>query len=465
MRAYIEAPEPEDTDVDLHLLSSLEPLSLITRGHHELEAAIEPGSYHLILDSYADESGEYPGPYHLWVEFERLNLGTQEDPILLSAGPLMLPFAYSDHRDTHDARSDQFDRYPPNNVDESGPEFIYSFSVMEEVRFSASIRMPEPGNTDIDLHLLDSLAPLNLLQRNNSTLSLVIPPGSYYLIMDTYAGGGQPRLGPYELMISISEPNPNAEGYFNDYILRAVEHLNEHYSLLGYDSAVLTHDIPYGEFGEISRSGGARTMCVAAVMEVILTAINLYAEESGDETVFDFLPKRSWERLGADDIKAHLWVNHELGSRGTGDALRNFGMGELIPFEELRPGGFVNLNRSNGTGHAVVFLSFIDEEGTEHLTYNEEVIGFRYFSAQGRFDVGEGGLDYRYAIFQEFGSPPMPGRRDINIIRSDDPLYLNTGMMWSPEHWTALRHKKAGGVDEDLSSFDAEYFNGETVDD
>jgi hypothetical protein len=227
---------------------------------------------------------------------------------------------------------------------------------------------------------------------------------------------------------------------FNDYILRAVEHLYGNYRLLGYDAAVLTHDVEYGSYGMIERTGGGRTMCVAAMMEVILTAMQLYAADTGDDSVWDFLPKESWERLNSNCIKAHLWVNYELKSGGTGDALRTFGMGENVPFRELRPGSFVNLNRENGTGHAVVFLSHIDVNGTESESWNEAMIGFRYFSSQGGYEPGTGGLDYRYAIFvtdeyEQDGYPPMPYKRDLRVIYSENPSYLNTGIMWHPDHW------------------------------
>lgn len=147
-----------------------------------------------------------------------------------------------------------------------------------------------------------------------------------------------------------------------------------------------------------------KTMCVAAVLEVILTAMNIYAEDTGDTTVYDYLPISSWQRLGSNDIRGHIWVNHEYNSYGTADALRNFDIGENVSFEQLKPGGFVNINRTTGTDHAVVFIAFVDVDGNEYDTYPDDakIIGFKYFSSQGRYDYGSGGLDYRYAIFSEY---------------------------------------------------------------
>ena len=74
---------------------------------------------------------------------------------------------------------------------------------------------------------------------------------------------------------------------------------------------------------------------VAAVMEVMLVAMQLYAEDTGDRSVWSFLPVESWQTLHSHHIKAHIWVNHSLNSYGTADALVHFGMGETVPFEQL----------------------------------------------------------------------------------------------------------------------------------
>jgi len=403
-------------------------------------------------------------------------VGTPEDPIVIPCGAL--PCVYEDSRDTNDAPSDRFDTYPPNTLDESGPEFVYRFTIDEEVRVSAGIDFPEPDGTDVDLHLLSSLDPLTLIARDHHSVYAVLQPGTYFLVLDTYVNaGGEELKGPYHLHVSIRARQIDADQYFNHYIIEAVDYLYANYGLLGYDSAALTHDIEYGGYGFVEATDPPRTMCVAAVMEVILAAMQLYAGDTGDTSVWDFLPIVSWQRLGADDIRGHIWVNHELGTWGTADALVNFGMGETIVFEELLPGSVINVNRLSGTGHAVVFLGYIDEQGIEYETYHDDVIGFRYFSSQGGYDTGAGGLDYRYAIFatdeyEQNGYPTMPYKRDTRIMRSENQHYLNTGMMWHPEHWIPIRqaapHKIPDGTLDygpPVSFFDAEYFSGVTVDD
>lgn len=461
------APEPASTDVDVHLLSSASPPVVVKRGDRGVAATLEPGLYHLALDSCGQSGKPLPGPYQLTVSMVGWHAGTLQDPWLpgdADPKPLALPFAFTDDRDTTSAASDALDKYPGfENLDESGPEIAYRFTIAEPARLSAFIDYTEPDGTDIDLHLLSSLEPLKLLDRGNRSVYALLEPGTYWLVMDTYVSGGTPKTGPYHLSLSLRPRKPKASERFDDYVLAAVDYLAAEYRLLGYDSAVLTHDIPYGSYGSILMSGGAKTMCVAAAMEVILTAMNLWAEDRPDKAVFDFLPITSWQNLQSTSIKAHIWVNHDLDSWGTADALAHFGMGENVAFEKLRPGAFVNINRTNGTGHAVVFLSFIDIEGTESAAWHEGVVGFKYFSSQGGLEVGAGGLDFRYAVFDKYGTPTMPYKRDTGIIYSTSQHYLNTGFMYAPTQW-----KKPPAAPMWLAAdsvFDPFYFNGVTLDD
>lgn len=438
VRARI-GPEPSGTDVDLHLLSSVNPTVLVTRGHRELRAVLEPGDYYLVLDTFVSGGVAKLGRYDLVVELEDWHAGTLADPILPGehpVDPIQLPLVYTDARDTKQAVSDAFDSYAGHRgIDESGPEFVYRFVLAEPARLAATIGFKEPAGTDVDLHLMSGASSSVLVARGNTSIYAVLQPGTYHLILDTYVAGGVEKRGPYQLRLSIRPRDPAPSTRFNDYVLAAVDALYAKHRLQGYGASVLTHDIPYGSQGTIPATGGTRTMCVAAVMEVILTAMTIWSEDRRDPSVFSFLPLKSWKTLHSNHIKAHLWVNHRLNSSGTADALRNFGMGERVPFEKLKPGAFINLNRTTRTGHAVVFLAFIDALGREYATWNSHVIGFKYFSAQGGSAVGAGGLDFRYAVFNRHGSPAMPYKRDLRVIYSTNQRYLNTGEMWSPPQW------------------------------
>lgn len=467
VEAWLKQPEPDGTDVDVHVLAQLDPLHVVERADQELSTLLDPGLYYLTVDTYVADGSPQAGPYDLSVDLEGWHAGTADDPILPgdhATNPLTLPLVYTDSRDTTDAQSDTFDAYPGyETVDESGPEFVYRFTLDETARLSATIAFEEPAGTDVDLHLLTSLDPPSLVDRGDNAIYALLEPGTYYLVADTYASSGVPQVGPYALRLAIRSRTLTDETYFHDAVLAAIDYLWASYRLLGYDAAALTHDVPYASYGVIEASGGARTMCVAAAMEVMLTAMNIWAEDRGDASVFDFLPKDSWETLHSDHIKAHIWVNPTLDAYGTADALDHFGMGEPTPFEQLAPGSFINLNRTTGTGHAVVFISFIDVTGREYSVYEPGMVGFKYFSSQGGFDVGAGGLDFRYAIFEQYGSPPMPGKRDLHVIDSDDPHLLNTGTMWSPPRWTRMDYRPPPGAAPSI--FDAVRFDGRTSDD
>lgn len=258
---------------------------------------------------------------------------------------------------------------------------------------------------------------------------------------------------------------PASERYFNAYILKAVAYLYANYGLKGYDiNSILTHDITYHTFGVIPARHAPLTMCVAAQMEVILTSFRLYAEETGDYSVYNYLPKRSFEGLEITALKGHIWVNHAFKADGTADALINFGMGERRPFESLNPGDFVNINRTTKTGHAVTFLGYINSTGKIQPQYNSSVVGFKYFSSQGRAAAGEGGFDYRYAVFSQFGCPAMPYKRDCEVIYSADQRMLNTGTMLSPKFWTGIM-PQASDEDSGETVLNRTFFNGITTDD
>ncbi|MCX5784270.1 MAG: hypothetical protein NTX59_01120 [Elusimicrobia bacterium] len=265
--------------------------------------------------------------------------------------------------------------------------------------------------------------------------------------------------------IPARESSQPAERYFNAYILKAVDFLNARYSLLGYDiHSVLTHDIRYHTYGTIPATHAPRTMCVAAQMEIILTAYQLYAQETGDYSIYDYLPITSFEGLSVTDLKGHIWVNPQFKSYGTADALINFGMGERTAFDKLKPGSFININRTTGTGHAVTFIGYINLKGEIQPEYNSSVVGFKYFSSQGGAAAGAGGFDYRYAVFDQFGCPDMPYKRDCSVIYSADQKMLTTGTMLNPKLWKRLTTEPDGPPPED-TVLNEKFFDGITTDD
>jgi len=226
---------------------------------------------------------------------------------------------------------------------------------------------------------------------------------------------------------------------FNAYVLKSISTLYPKYSKGGYDiGSVLTHDIAYGDRGMVRATSPRKTMCVAAVMEIMIEAINAYAAETGDKSPYAKIPLAAWTTGNAVSLKANIFMYGGTGSRGTGHTLSQFGLGEELAFKDLLPGDFVNLNRTNKTGHPVVFLGYLGRDQKTRTALGPDVAGFRYFSAQGK-GKPDAGLAYRNAFFDGFCPTTADTPRDCGIIRSANPALLDAGRMWEPSRWTYVQ--------------------------
>jgi len=236
---------------------------------------------------------------------------------------------------------------------------------------------------------------------------------------------------------SISTPASASSSDFNAYILKAVDKLNSEYGKEGYDiNSAFTHDLLYPDDDHfVKATNPPLTMCVAAVEEVIVTAIKTYADQTGDNSVYTKIPLKAWTQGNLLSLRANIFMYGGTGSKGTGYTLSSFQLGDELRFPDLKPGDFVNLNRSK-TGHAVVFLGYVNKDLSLTNEYSDEVVGFKYFSSQGK---GSGsGFGYRYGYFNGFCPNNSPEKRDCGIIRSNNPSLLNVGRMWGPDRWNYL---------------------------
>jgi len=139
----------------------------------------------------------------------------------------------------------------------------------------------------------------------------------------------------------------------------------------------------------------------------------------------------------------------EAHSKGTGYTLERFGLGRQVTFEDLKPGDFINLNRTSGSGHSVVFMGYLDRRSNVRDKYSTEIVGFKYFSAQGKGSA-DAGMGYRYGYFNGFcpdRNSTHGFRRDCNIIKSTNRAFLNMGRMYDPTEWdyeNAVKQIRAG---------------------
>jgi len=225
---------------------------------------------------------------------------------------------------------------------------------------------------------------------------------------------------------------------FNAQILKAVAAIDAKWKGQGYDiSSYFTHDLPYGPDCCIPANHPPKTMCVAAVTEIIIEALNEYYGATNDKTPFQKLPMKSWRGGSKSDIRAHMFMYDGLGCHGTAHALERFGIGKQVPFAQLQPGSFINLNRAK-SGHACVFLGYLDAAGKDVAVFGPSVVGFKYFSSQGK-NAADGGFGYRWGFFDGHCPDALPNgrRRDCGIIRSDKSSLLCCGYMLHPSDWPA----------------------------
>jgi hypothetical protein len=265
------------------------------------------------------------------------------------------------------------------------------------------------------------------------------------------------------------------EADLNSYVLKAVTLIANERSGLGYDQASFTRDLQFGDNGILPASNPPFTMCVAAQLEILVTALDQYFQETGDDSPFHFLPVESWKRLRPNDLRGQIWIVENAPSNGAADAFYNFGMGHKLAFKDLRPGSFLNFNRNNGSGHGVVFLGFLDRNGNDLKQYSDQVAGFKYFSSQGQKGAAGSGFGYRWAFFSDVGCPTLSGgrKRDCGVIRSDSPKLLNGGTVYNPKSWDKRRAAEQLLQSQNITDprllqeggFDANYFTGITTDD
>lgn len=128
--------------------------------------------------------------------------GTPEDPFAVES------FPYVRDGDTAAAVTAEIDLYSCMDwVDEGGPEEYYRVVLTETGTLKAEV-LEAPG-VDVDLHLLTSLTTtegvaLDCLARANTALVVEdLEPGEYWLVIDSYAEGGEVFSGAYKLAVEL----------------------------------------------------------------------------------------------------------------------------------------------------------------------------------------------------------------------------------------------------------------------
>ena len=226
----------------------------------------------------------------------------------------------------------------------------------------------------------------------------------------------------------------------NNEIMETVRWLAKNKAGLGYDlGARYTEDLKYGEY-TFRSTGGTKTMCVAAVFEILVRTLATETDTRGIPVSSKLLPGSLLNGSSALHLAPYIYqykatVNlpeYERNySAGAGDAFVLFGIGRYVGFDEAKPGDFVYFNRHGKGGHAAVFIDYLDGRGTVAKN-GASASGFRYFSAQ---QGGTNGMGYRDAFFG--ACPPVKTlyKQDCGIIRSTKRTLFSMSRLLPPADW------------------------------
>jgi len=314
-------------------------------------------------------------------------LGTIENPIVIDALP------YVDWRDGVDAPSDLFDSYAPcaPEVNESGAGWLYVLTLTEAGMLRATLDEVEGDAVDMDVHILTAPLADACIARGHAKAAAWLEPGTYWIAVDTWVDGdGIGYPGPYQLDVNLSAGGllPEQAG-FNDYVIQAI---NDHavYPKDGtygycYNNEVcepeveiyfgMVHDGFY--LGEKLFEGTGRCYCCGHTLEIFLDAYIRYQLDTGTPE------SQQYGGLTLTDMDVGAFYQHWFGwgvadVSSSANALEYAGIGLNLYYgdwDKALPGDFVNLSRSNGTGHAVIFVDWAIEDG--------EIVGMRYYSCNG----------------------------------------------------------------------------------
>ncbi|UNC90649.1 hypothetical protein [Candidatus Contubernalis alkaliaceticus] len=137
-------------------------------------------------------------------------------------------------------------------------------------------------------------------------------------------------------------------------------------------------------------SGNRSSHCVGITFEVLFRALQERNRQLG-------IPVEDFNGMNWDNLHDFVlnWYAAS-GSKRTNNivlAVEKYGIGKRITnLEDVQPGDFIDFDRENGGGHAVVFINWIKES-------DGRIIGLRYWSSQG----STGGINYNEEFFNVYG--------------------------------------------------------------
>lgn len=205
------------------------------------------------------------------------------------------------------------------------------------------------------------------------------------------------------------EENPDVSD-FNDVVMGYLESYptdgtNGYYWPSDTDWYGTTRDLWYR--GELVAEGDpeGRCYCVGLTWELYMRAWEEVDRSTGGDGTINGVTVAELVDFRID------WFVRELDGAGPSVAMETYGVGEEITdVAKLEPGDFVQFWRHSGSGHNVVFIDWLVEDG--------EIVGLEYWSTQSSTE----GIGYNAEYFGSSGS-----RIDRNLV------FAARG--WMPEDW------------------------------
>lgn len=130
--------------------------------------------------------------------------GTHDEPWSIDG----LPFIHD--ADTS-AGTMQIDAYACSDADEAGPELVYELTLAQATAVRV-IALDREG-VDVDVHVIAGDDPATCLARADTTIATTLDPGTWTIVVDTWADGELQYPGAYQLaVVPCDDDDPACAG-------------------------------------------------------------------------------------------------------------------------------------------------------------------------------------------------------------------------------------------------------------
>ncbi len=155
---------------------------------------------------WAASDGFIPKRYESIQDTSKSDLGTPSNPIVVDSFPKTL------QGNTTESISDLLDGCGAAIQKlETGPEVIYQVEVTQPGTLSVTVQ--DDAGVDIDVHIYSALETFHCEARHDTTVSLSVSCGTWYVVADTWSNGGQEFPGAYILTIDLVPSGGGCTGW------------------------------------------------------------------------------------------------------------------------------------------------------------------------------------------------------------------------------------------------------------